>query len=91
MQGPPNMPAGFPVAVPPGIGVGAGILGVVLSIVVILGAVKMKNLESYGFSMAAAIIAFIPCFSPCCLLGLPFGIWAIIVLSDANVRAAFQS
>jgi DNA-directed RNA polymerase subunit RPC12/RpoP len=36
-------------------------------------------------------IMFVPGTSPCCLLGLPFGIWALVVLSDIHVRAAFRS
>ncbi len=78
-------------AVPPEVGVVAGIVGIVLSSVVIIGAVKMRKLEGYGFAMASAVIAMIPCISPCCVLGLPFGIWAIVVLSDTNVRTAFRS
>jgi hypothetical protein len=65
-------------------------IGLVLSIVVILGALKMKNLEHYGLAMAAAVIAMIPMISPCCLLGLPFGIWAIVVLCEPPVKAAFR-
>lgn len=38
----------------------------------------------------AAILAMIPCVSPCCLLGLPLGIWALIVLLKPEVKAAFQ-
>ena len=68
-----------------------GIVNLALGVVVIVGAVKMKNLESYGFAMASAIIAMVPCISPCCLLGLPFGIWALVVLSDAGVKAAFRN
>ncbi len=34
--------------------------------------------------------AMIPCVSPCCLLGLPLGIWALIVLVKPEVKAAFQ-
>jgi phage FluMu protein Com len=67
-----------------------GIFGIIVAVVILLGAMKMKKLESYGFSMAVAIIAMIPCFSPCCL-GLPFGIWALVVLSDSSVKAAFRS
>jgi len=74
-----------------GIGVGLGIFQVMLAVVIVLGAIKMKNLESYGFAMASAIIAMIPCISPCCLLGFPFGIWALVVLNDAGVKAAFRS
>jgi hypothetical protein len=31
----------------------------------------------------------IPCLSPCCCLGLPIGIWALVVLLDNNVKASF--
>lgn len=73
-----------------GIGAVTGVIGIVVSVVIIMGALRMKNLESYGFAMTSAIIAMIPCISPCCLLGLPFGIWALVVLSDASVKAAFR-
>ncbi len=78
------MPFGFA----GGIGLAAGIP---LGIVIIIGAVRMKNLQSYGFAMTAAILAMIPCLTPCCALGLPFGIWALVVLSDPQVKAAFRS
>jgi hypothetical protein len=50
----------------------------------------MKKLESYGLAMAASIIAMIPCVSPCCLLGLPIGIWALVVLMKPEVKSAFH-
>ncbi|MBN2023056.1 MAG: zinc ribbon domain-containing protein [Pirellulales bacterium] len=79
-------PAGLqPVAM-----VGVGLVAIVASMVVLIGGIRMKNLESYGLAMTASILAMIPCISPCCLLGLPFGIWAIVVLSDSEVRAAFS-
>jgi hypothetical protein len=72
----------------------AGLVGniifLLLSAVVFFGGMKMRNLESYGLSMAAAIIACIPCCSPCYILGIPFGIWALVVLNDAQVKAAFR-
>jgi len=73
-----------------GMGIVFGIIGLVMSVVIFLGASKMKNAESYGFAMAAAILAMIPCVSPCCLLGLPLGIWALIVLLKPEVKSAFQ-
>ena len=65
-------------------------IGLVLSIVVLIGAIKMKNLESYGFAMAASIVALFPCIGPCCLLGIPFGIWSLVVLSDPAVKSSFK-
>ncbi len=73
-----------------GIGAVFSVIGLIMAVVVFMGASKMKNAESYGFAMAAAIIAMIPCLGPCCLLGLPFGIWALIVLMKPEVKAAFQ-
>ena len=64
---------------------------IILGVVVFLGAQRMKNLESYNFAMAAAIIALIPCTSPCCILGLPIGIWALVVLLSQDVKPAFRS
>jgi hypothetical protein len=72
------------------VGVALGIIGILVSVVILLGAMKMKKLESYGLAMAASIIAMIPCFSPCCLLGLPIGIWAVVVLSKPEVKSAFH-
>jgi len=79
------------VQVPPRVMIPANLVAVAVAAVVILGAIKMKNLESYGLSMTAAILALIPCTSPCCVLGLPFGIWALVALTDPPVRAAFRS
>jgi hypothetical protein len=50
----------------------------------------MQKLSNHGLAMAAAIVAMIPCFSPCCLLGLPFGIWALVMLNKPEVRSQFS-
>jgi hypothetical protein len=60
-------------------------------LVALFGAIKMRRCESYPFAIAASIIVMIPCISPCTVLGLPFGIWALLVLSDGSVKAAFRS
>ncbi len=72
-------------------GVAGGAVGMIMGILVLIGAMRMKKLESYSFAMAAAILALVPCTSPCCWLGLPFGIWALVVLGDGSVKAAFRS
>jgi hypothetical protein len=69
----------------------AAIIGSVVGIIIIVGATKMKNLQAYGLALASSILAMIPCVSPCCLLGLPFGIWAVVVLSNPEVKQAFRS
>lgn len=73
-----------------GMGVFFSILGLVMAGVVFFGASKMMKLEMYGLAIAASVIAMIPCVSPCCLLGLPVGIWALVVLLNNDVKAAFH-
>jgi hypothetical protein len=83
----PGLPQAF---VSEGFAVAMGLFNLLPATVVLVGAIKMKNLENYGLAMTAAIMALIPCVSPCCVLGLPFGIWALVVLSEDRVKAAFR-
>lgn len=71
-------------------GVISGIIGFLVAGLILFGALKMKKCESYGWAMTASIIAMIPCISPCCLVGLPIGIWALVVLSKPEVKSAFH-
>jgi hypothetical protein len=72
-------------------GVAFGVVGLAIEVLILVGAVQMKRLESYGLAMTAAVFAIIPCYWPCCVLGLPLGIWALVALSDSAVKAAFRS
>jgi hypothetical protein len=65
-------------------------IGIAVSVFILLGALRMQKLAGHGLAMAAAIVAMIPCFSPCCLLGIPFGIWALVVLSKPEVKSQFH-
>jgi hypothetical protein len=75
------------------IGMALSLVNVVVAGAVIIGGQKMKNLQSRGLAMTAAILAMIPCLTPslCCVIGLPIGIWAITALNDPNVKSAFAS
>jgi hypothetical protein len=55
------------------------------------GAVQMKGLVNYSHARNAAIVACVPCVGPCCLIGIPFGIWALNVLGRSDVQNSFQS
>jgi hypothetical protein len=68
----------------------SSVIAIIVGAVVLFAALKMKKLENYGLAMAGSIIAAIPCISPCCLLGLPIGIWAIVVLMKPEVKSAFH-
>ncbi len=67
------------------------VLGVAVGTLGIVGSISMLQLRRRGLAMAGAILMAVPCFSPCCPLGLPFGVWALVVLSDGAVQAAFQN
>ncbi|MBL8850248.1 MAG: hypothetical protein JNG89_11215 [Planctomycetaceae bacterium] len=52
---------------------------------------RMQALKSFGVAYAGAIISVIPVLgAPCCVLGIPFGIWALVVLNNPSVKSAFR-
>jgi hypothetical protein len=59
------------------------------SVPVIYGGLQMMKLRSYAAAMTAVILSFLPCCY-CYIIELPIAIWAVVVLSDSYVRAAFQ-
>jgi hypothetical protein len=72
------------------LGIVGGVLGMVVSGLILYGALRMKKLEDRGWAIAASILALAPCVSPCCLIGLPIGIWALVVLTKPEVKSAFH-
>jgi hypothetical protein len=54
------------------------------------GALQMRNLRSLTHARLAAIIATIPCIGPCYILGIPFGIWALVLLSRVEIAGQFE-
>ena len=57
---------------------------------VLFGAIKMLRLQSHGLVLTALIVAMLPCATCCCLLGLPFGIWALVVISKPEIKSQFS-
>ena len=68
------------------IGVASLLHGVVLA----LGATQMLRLRSYRIATAAAAVAIVP-LGPGSPISLPFGIWALILLSKGDTQAAFAA
>lgn len=64
-------------------------VAIALGIVTIIGGMKMQSLQSYGFALTASILCMLPCHS-CCIVGLPIGIWSLVVLMQPDVKAAFR-
>jgi len=59
-------------------------------ILICIGAAKMAQLESRRMAYVAAWLSCIPIISPFVIVGIPFGIWALVRLGDPDIRAAFD-
>lgn len=78
---------------PPGLVVGVVIGAVVtlfLNTVVVLGSLAMLWGRSLALARAAAIVSLIPFCAPGLVLGIPFGIWATVILFRTGAREAFS-
>ena len=72
------------------VGAASAVVGLAVAAFIIFAALKMRELKQWELSLAASIVAMIPCVSPCCILGLPIGIWALVVLMRPDVKEAFH-
>jgi len=58
----------------------------------VVAAIQMLRVRTWGLALAGCIVAAIPLTSSaCCLLTLPFSIWAIVQLVKPEIRAAFRN
>lgn len=71
-------------------GVAFCFVGLLVAGFIIYASLKMKELTQWSLCIAASIIAMIPCISPCCIVGLPIGIWCLVVLTKPEVKTAFH-
>jgi hypothetical protein len=67
------------------------VVNAICGVIITLGGARMRNLTGYGLAMAGSILSLIPCTNSCCLIGLPIGLWALIVLVNADVKAGFAA
>jgi hypothetical protein len=74
-------------------GYGLGIVNILGGVLILLGGIQMVRLRSYGLAVFSSVLAALPCIScsGCCGLGEGIGIWALIVLMNPEVRAAFAA
>lgn len=71
-------------------GIASSFVGILVAAFIIYVSLKMKELNQWGLCVAASVLAMIPCISPCCIIGLPIGIWCLVVLMRPEVKAAFH-
>ena len=56
----------------------------------IVASLRLKSLRSFGLVTVAAIAAMLPCFSSCCCIGLPMGIWVVVIMNRSDVKPYFE-
>lgn len=87
----------FPVQVPIGFiktaMVATGSMPIVAAVIILFAGQRFLSLRSRGLVMTGGILLLLPCCGitfPVCVLGVPVGIWSLVVLSRPDVRAAFR-
>ncbi|MFM7058736.1 MAG: hypothetical protein ACKO2P_17630 [Planctomycetota bacterium] len=66
------------------------VLGVAFNGLILFGAISMLNVQRYVLAVTASVLMMLPVTSPCCLIGLPVGIWALVTLTRPGVSEAFR-
>ena len=70
--------------------IGGSFVELLVAAFIIFAALKMKDMQQWSLAVAASVLAMIPCISPCCIVGLPIGIWCLMVLMRPEVKDAFR-
>jgi hypothetical protein len=81
--------AQVPIA-PVGINVVWSVVAFMVGVLTLIGALHLRRFELFHLVIAATVAAMLP-LTPGCLIGFPCGIWALAVLRNPEVRAAFDS
>jgi predicted Ser/Thr protein kinase len=58
------------------------------AVIIVSGAWHLMQLRSRRLAMAGSLLAMLP-FSPGAVIGLPMGIWALVIMTRKQVKAAF--
>jgi len=61
-----------------------------LSAVTIIGSIQMLRQKTWGFALAACLLSMVNVGNCCCVLGLPVGIWGLILLLSQDVKDRFS-
>jgi len=70
--------------------IGLDVIKLVTCSVVVLAALRMLQLRSYAVAITGSILSLIPCLTCCLCLGVPFGIWALVLLNRPEIRSSFN-
>ncbi|MEM9827389.1 MAG: hypothetical protein AAF958_12400 [Planctomycetota bacterium] len=92
-QGPPPVPPDAPEGFEIGQNVGfyGAMIGLpTIALFQVIGSIMLIKRKVYGLALTSVILSIIPCCSPVVVLGIPFAIWALVLLLKPEVKAAFS-
>ncbi len=72
------------------VGIAYSLLDAAFNSLILFGAISMMNLQRYVLAIISSVLMMLPLTSPCCLIGLPVGIWALVTLTRPGVSEAFR-
>ena len=61
-----------------------------LNVVILFGAIQMLRFKMWGVAFTISILSMLNVGNCYCVLGLPVGIWSIVVLTHPDVKNAFK-
>ncbi len=59
-------------------------------IVISIGGAQLGYLKSRRWARVGALLACVAMLTPCLILGVPFGIWSLMLLGDERIGAAWM-
>jgi hypothetical protein len=75
---------------PPALSAISGVVFAILGAGTIAGGIAMMRQKMYGIAITGTVLAMLNIGNCCCVLGLPFGIWALVMLCRPDVKDAFS-
>lgn len=70
---------------------GVSFLSMAVSPIIIFGGIRLLKGQSRGLVIAASILSILPLTSCCFMVSVIFGIWALVVLRNPDVKILFQN
>jgi hypothetical protein len=68
----------------------SGSIFAILALLSFFGSIAMLRRQMYWLAIAGSVAAMLNITDCCCLIGLPVGIWALIILLQPDVKAGFN-
>lgn len=62
----------------------------IVNAVILAGALQMLRMQNRILAIAASVLAMVNVGTCCCCIGLPAGIWSLVVLLSPDVVQAFE-